>query len=351
MDIPTSKPNSDELSQARLAVITSTGADSYSCGSAANLSIALAKRGKHVCLITTHGPTDNNPKLSGQHLEASLEELLTGQKVLAEILHDGPERIQVLPTGNTLANFCHLDDVQQKLLIETLIQLEAAFDYLIIEITAEIDEGLLQLLRAAPLILLAITPDAASLTRAFSVLRALKRYYDDQPVHVIVGKVENLPNAHNTFKKLQHAASKYLQIEPQYVGFLPLERPLCNLTEQGLTKAKSHPDMLIDRYFKAITDRFCVAAEFIDSPTHLSNHFSEIHAAQQPFEKNNKSIAAPNIVNAEKREGSTPSNQNRPGQSYEELAVVNGLYDAVRYAGLLAESEARLEAPPQESPC
>lgn len=330
---------------ARLAVMTSAGAGSRA--SAANLSTALAKRGKHVCLITTDSLSHNKPALSGQDRGSPLEDLLAGRKVLAEILFDGSAGTQILPAGNTFSNFFNLDEVQKKLLVDLLAHLEAAFDYLIVEAAAEADKGSLELYQAAPLILLTITPEADSLTKAFSLLRALKRKYTDQPIHVIVDMAGSLPNAHDAYKKLQHAASKYLQMDPHYLGYSPSPQPLQGLAEPARCTADSPPpDPHAAHYLGAITDRFCAITEMIVPMTCLSHHFSELCSAQRRAEESIQSAAsAAEIKTAKIAETQAQSTHHNPGGWHERLSDRIALYDAVHYAAMLAERESNREKP------
>ena len=231
-----------------------------------------------------------------------------------------------------------MDEIQQKVLVDLLAQLETAFEYLIVETTAEADNGLFHIYQAAQLILLTITPEADSLTQAFTLLRTLKRQYEDQPVHVIVDMAANLPNAHDTFKKLRHAASKYLQIEPHYLGYFPSQQPLQVSLEPGLAAASFHPDALSDHHFEAIAGRFCAIAETIVPLTCLSRHFGRLCSAMKTTEGSIASASAPDI---KKAEIPTPGARRDQEGWPERSTGIIALYDAAHYAALLAKREAQ----------
>lgn len=308
-----------------------TGAGPSSRASAANLSTALVKRGKHVCLITTDSPSGNKPAVPGQNRGLPLQELLAGRKVLAEILLDGSAGTHILSAGNTFSNFFLMDSVQQNSLVEMLSQLEETFDYLILEATAEADKGSLQLFQAAPLVLLTITPEADSLTKAFSLLRALKRSYEEQPIHVIVDRAGNLPDAHDTFKKLQHAAAKYLQMNPHYLGYFP--------SPPQQQQRSFAPEPHSDHYLEAIVDRFCSIQEMIVPTTSLSGYFDALCSAQKLSEESINSASEADIKTAKGAEARALPKLNNPGGWHERLNDRIALYDAIHYASKLAERE------------
>jgi len=318
---------------ARLAAMTSVGMNSRA--TAANLSIALAGRGKHVCLITTD-------PASGNSRGAPLEELFAGRKLLAEILSDDRSGTQTLSVGSAFANFFHMDGNRQQMLVELLTELESAFDYLIVETASEADEGLLRLYQSVPVVLLALTPEADSLTSAFSLLRALKRQQIEPLIHVIVEMAGNLPDAHDTFKKLQHAASKYLQLEPHYLGYLPARQPVQSCAEQNPTVAAScHPDSITASQWDAIVERFCAIAETVLPVTSLSAHFSELCSECQLTDEESDSTFAADIGMVESAERPALSTPYNPGGWHERLSDRIALYDAAHYASMLATREAR----------
>lgn len=320
---------------ARLVAMVSVGNTKHP--TAANLSIALARRGKHVCLITTSTPSGNNPLRSGQNRKSPLGELLTGQKLLAEVLSEGPSGTHVLPAENVFASFFHLEEAEQRVLVELLTELEEEFDYIIVEAVSEAEKSLLQICQAAPLILMSITPDADSLTSAFSLLQALKRQYKDQPIHIIVEMAENLPRAHDTFKKIRHAASKYLQMEPHYLGHLPFPQP--PQIERNLAAASFHPDSLNGGQLDAIADRFCTIADMITPLTSLSHHFGELCSKQKILEESADTASVPGIKKAESTKIPALSTHHNPAGWHVRLSDRMALYDAVHYASMLGEKE------------
>ena len=324
---------------ARQALIANIGANNRAI--AANLSIALARRRKHVCLIAADSPSSNSSLLPEQSRRSPLEELLAGRKVLTEVLRDGPAGIRILSAGLTFTNFFHMAGTEQVMLVELLAHLETAFDYIIVETGPEADNGLLQLYQSIPLILLTITPEADSLTSAFSLLRALRSQTKNQPIHIIVDMAENLPNAHETFKKIKLAASKYLQIEPHYLGYFPSPQPLQGSVKRTLTPTDFYPDSQTESHMDAIADRFFAIAERTIPLTGLSHHFSELCSKRKltaesvKFASEQESKAA---ESAQKLPLCTPHN---PGGWHERLNDRIALYDAVHYASMLAKREAK----------
>lgn len=176
-----------------VAVVTSTGKSGHSI--AANFSTALARREKRACLITT----ENNSIQSEQNSDSPLEGLLNEQNVLAEMLFDGAGGVQILPAGNIFSHFPRMGKMKQELLINLLATLEAAFDYVIVDVPAEADKELLHLFKVAP-ILLSVTPQADALTTAFELLRQLKHKGVDNPIQIVVENATSLPHAHESFK-------------------------------------------------------------------------------------------------------------------------------------------------------
>ncbi|MCB1867163.1 MAG: hypothetical protein KDI43_01185 [Gammaproteobacteria bacterium] len=341
LDNTTDRPDADDLSPhgdaAIPVVLISVGTNRPT---AANLSTALARRGKHVCLITTGTPSGGKPLLPGQNRESTLEELLARWIPLAEALFDGAPApdTQILPAGDIFANFYRLQETEQSKLVELLVQLESVFDFIVVDAANETNDGLRHLCQSAPLILLTITPEADSLTSAFSLLRAIKREYKNQPIHIIVDLAENLPHAHDSFKRLQHAASKYLQIEPHYLGHFTSSQPQQGSSQRNLNATKLHPDTLTESQTEAIADRFCAISETLIPSTCLSRHFGELCFKRKKSAESDISASVRDSKSTEVQRLTAP---HIPGGWHDRLSDRIALFDAIHFASMLGERESQ----------
>ena len=209
-----------------------------------NLGIALTLRGRKVCVFETGGSDGSG-----------MNHLLRPEASVDELLATAPGGVQVLAAGSGMGEFIHLRAEQQQRLLEIMRLLEQRFDYLLLDTQAGINDTLVQFLLAAPYTILTITPEPSSLTNAFSLLKILKRYYFNHPLYVVVNRVSNLPEAHDTFKWLKQCAVRFLQLEIRYLGYAlsdeEIEQPLHE--EQSLLLQQ--PRTMFSQCLSAIANR------------------------------------------------------------------------------------------------
>ena len=258
---------------------------------------------------------------------------------LAEALFDGAPAPDTSDTAcrRHICQFYRLQESEQSKFVELLVQLESVFDFIVVDAANETNDGLRHLCQSAPLILLTITPEADSLTSAFSLLRAIKREYKNQPIHIIVDLAENLPHAHDSFKRLQHAASKYLQIEPHYLGHFTSSQPQQGSSQRNLNATKLHPDTLTESQTEAIADRFCAISETLIPSTCLSRHFGELCFKG----KNRQSDISASVRDSKSTEVQRLTAPHIPVAG-DRLSDRIALFDAIHFASMLGEGIATI---------
>lgn len=186
-----------------------------------NLGIALASRGARVCIFDADTSLANINVLMGLNPAYTLEHLLRGEKAIDEIILDGPKGVKIIPAASGIASYCTLNAQQRQKLLDMLAELEARFDYLLIDTAAGIGDTVLSFVRSAQYTILVISPEPTSLTDAFALLRVLKRSGLEQPIYVLVNMVQNYANSIEVFKRFETAAGKYLQSKVHYLGYIP----------------------------------------------------------------------------------------------------------------------------------
>ncbi len=140
-----------------------------------NLAIALASRGKRVCVFDADTSLANVNILLNIAPRHTLEQVLDGSRRIEEILVQGPGGITIVPAASGIAQFASLDFKQQTLLLQALHVLEQQFDYQIIDTAAGISENVTTFLEAADHCVLVVTPEPTSLTDAFALVKVLQR--------------------------------------------------------------------------------------------------------------------------------------------------------------------------------
>jgi flagellar biosynthesis protein FlhG len=231
----------------------------------ANLAVELARVGKRVLVLDADLGLGNIDVLLGLVPRYTLEHVLCGSHRLSDIIIQGPAGIQVLPAGSGLPQFTSMTDAQQLMLQSELEHVADSVDVLLIDTGAGVSPNVTYFASAAQEAIVVISPEPTSLTDAYALMKVLCRQHRERRFKVLVNLAKSQREATQTFRKLDIAAERFLNIGLEYLGFIPLDDYL--------------PMAVIEQ--KAVTERFPCAPSsraFME----LAKHVAEWPAPQLP---------------------------------------------------------------------
>jgi len=192
--------------------------------------------------------------LMGLTPQFTIEDLLSGEKNIDDIIIDGPKGIKIVPAASGIAECASLSDTQQQTLITALIELEKRFDYILIDTAAGIGNNVLSFVKSAQFSIVVISPEPTSLTDAFALIRVLKRQHHTQPIYVLVNMVMNYTNSMDVFKRFEAAVQKYLHVNVHYLGYIPDDISIKQSVASQTPVTLKSPDSLASRCFATLAE-------------------------------------------------------------------------------------------------
>jgi flagellar biosynthesis protein FlhG len=136
------------------------------------------------------------------------------------VLVEGPSGIKVLPASSGIYEVTHLSSEQRIALLSQLDTLEDVFDTVLIDTGAGIASNVMYFNAAAQEIIVVVTPDYTSVADAYALIKVLTQNFGEKYFHILLNMVQNEFEAINTFKKIERAAAKFLNISLDYAGFV-----------------------------------------------------------------------------------------------------------------------------------
>ncbi|MCB1664312.1 MAG: MinD/ParA family protein [Pseudomonadales bacterium] len=219
-----------------------------------NLAIALARKGHRICVFDADTSLANVNILLNLTPEFTLEHVLNGSKRIEDILLQGPGDITIVPAASGIAEFASLSVPQQKLLLQALTTLEQQFDYLIIDTAAGISENVTTFLQSTEHCVLIVTPEPTSLTDAFALMKVMRRRHCESRIHVLTNMVDNYLNSVDIYKRLSGAASRYLNADVDYLGYVPRDESLRLSVQKQVPVMIAYPGSQASYRFQALAD-------------------------------------------------------------------------------------------------
>jgi flagellar biosynthesis protein FlhG len=190
---------------------------------AANLAVALGQRGARVVLVDADLAQANLDLLLGVHPRWDLSHVLAGEKSLDEVVVAGPENVTLVP-GVSNAAAAELDDFRRELLLRSLGTADEGADLMIVDTGSNTDRDTLELCRAAHELLVVATPDMASFSDAYGLVKTLQKEGALSRAPGLVVNLATTPEeADDATNRMTLFARHFLRLEVQVLGTVPYD--------------------------------------------------------------------------------------------------------------------------------
>ncbi len=192
---------------------------------AVSLAHAFAHRGERVLLCDADLGLSN----AGVHLGVSaggdLVGLLGGSKSLKDAvlrIDSGRASFDLLAAPSGSGVLANADEAQIARLIDALESAQA-YDRVLIDLGAGVDNKVLDIAARADDIVLVVTPDPASLTDAYAFAKLLLRRTTTRLPQLLVNMALNATEGRRIADALMASARSFLRCTPDFLGYIPYD--------------------------------------------------------------------------------------------------------------------------------
>lgn len=205
-----------------------------------NAAIELAQQGKRVLIFDGDLGMANVDIMFARRTPYSLFDVVSGRKNLSDVLISLDEKIDLIPGGSGIRELHNLNEAQKRGLLEQVKTLPHSYDFLLIDTAPGIDDNVLFLNAASHEVQVIMTPEPASLTDAYALIKVLNYYYKVSQFSIICNQVRDEMEGLVLYRKLSDVASKFLYVGLDYKGAIPYDLNLRHSTrsQQLITKAQ-----------------------------------------------------------------------------------------------------------------
>lgn len=187
-----------------------------------NFALAMATRGKKVLLFDADMGLANVDVMLGIIPRFNLAHVLNGQKTLAEIVIEGPNGIKLVASGSGgVRELADLNDEQRDKFLNALLALQSQSDLILIDTGAGLHRNVMAFVLAAEEVVIVTTAEPTSLMDAYGMIKILYREKKNPVISVIVNMASNQAEADEAGRKLSILARRFLNLEIDYLGFVP----------------------------------------------------------------------------------------------------------------------------------
>ena len=232
------KANSIPRPVARVITVTSGKGGVGKSNTAINLAIQFRKMGQRVIILDADFGLANIEIMFGTVPKHNFCDLIYQGKNIKEIITWGPMEVGFISGGSGIAGLSNLSREYLTYIIQSLAELDAIADIVIVDTGAGISDAVLEFLVASGEILVVTTPEPTSITDSYSLLKALRRHprFSEKAsqVKVIANKVDSQNEGQALFNKLNAVVSRYLKLPITYLGAVPQDNQLSKAVMQQM---------------------------------------------------------------------------------------------------------------------
>ena len=193
---------------------------------AVNLALTLASLGSKVTFLDADFGLANAHLLMGYNPTATVRDSIAGKTELSESITKGPLGLQLISGGNGLLDLLNLDQSTRLNLIRSFDPLADECDVFFVDVPAGASDSSLAFVNASDKVLIVLVGEPTSFVDAYTMVKAAHVEGGVKEFSVVVNMADNEAQSKETFNKFKKTASKFLDVNLRYIGYLPHSRNL-----------------------------------------------------------------------------------------------------------------------------
>ncbi|MCL2572984.1 MAG: MinD/ParA family protein [Defluviitaleaceae bacterium] len=238
---------------ARVITVTSGKGGVGKTNFTVNLALYLQKQDISVVVVDADFGLANIEILLGATPKYSMHDVITKNLDIIETITEADSGLRFISGGSGLSGLTNVSGDQLEYVLENLSALDAIADVVLIDTGAGISDSVLKFVTAASETIIICAPEPTSITDSYSLVKAVKEQNGYIPgFKIVINRVEDKEEGAKIFRNLQRVASKFLSIELEFIGVLPLDNNLVKAVKSQTPCIISYPHSVFSREIERI---------------------------------------------------------------------------------------------------
>jgi flagellar biosynthesis protein FlhG len=247
--------NDHSLFHSRVVAITSGKGGVGKTNVVGGLAMSLAKMGQRVVLLDADFGLANLDIVLGLFPKFTIEHVIRGERVLEEIIIEGPDGIRLIPATSGIQELTKMDASAELRLIQGLQRVAVGADWLLIDTGAGIHDSVIKLLMAAQEVVLVSTPEPTSLVDAYAMIKVVHIRDQAKPIWLLVNNAQSQEEAEETVEQIQAATQRFLSRDVNNLGMIPTDSHILQAVRQQQGVVGLYPSCPASKAFQNISRR------------------------------------------------------------------------------------------------
>ncbi|MFM7135049.1 MAG: MinD/ParA family protein [Planctomycetota bacterium] len=221
--IATEAPRPRALRLARAIAISSGKGGVGKTNLAVSLAVAFAERGARTALLDADLGLANADVLCGITPRATLEDVVTGERRLDEVMVHAPGGFRLVPGASGVSRLADLGSAQRRLVLEQLLSLERGLEFLLIDTGAGIGANSMTFAAAAHSVLVVCTPEPTSIADAYGAIKTLVARGAAEQLQLVVNMASSAEEARAVHARIDRVARTFLGARIALAAAIPID--------------------------------------------------------------------------------------------------------------------------------
>ena len=220
----------------------------------ANLSIALAQRGRDVMLMDADLSLANVDVLLGLQPACNLGHLIRGEADLESAILRGPSGIRIVPAASGDRTMADLPATSQAEIISAFGALAQQPEILIIDTAAGLSESVARFTQAAQHALVVVCDEPASITDAYALIKVFSRDYGIRRFNILSNMSRSRVDGRELFEKLLKVTDRFLDVVLSHAGTIPADNYLKKAVQEQRAVVDAYPNSWSAKAFSHLAE-------------------------------------------------------------------------------------------------
>ena len=177
---------------------------------AVNLATMLADAGQRVLIFDADLGLANIHIAFKNKIDGTMVDVLEGRKSLEEVVIETKDGVHLVSGGNGLDDVLAINKQSATQIIQSFAELEGRYDWLIVDISAGIDDNVMTFMAGCHYKIVLGTEEPSSIADAYALIKMLVRKEKITQLIYVPNKVRNQRNGKNLFDSMNQIVQKFL---------------------------------------------------------------------------------------------------------------------------------------------
>jgi flagellar biosynthesis protein FlhG len=219
-----------------------------------NMAYVLSSMGEVTYIFDADLSLGNIDVMFGMVPKFNVKDLIEGKKHITDVVADGPFGIKIIPATSGVAEFSNLSMEERQILLSSFREIPE-YDFLIVDTSAGLSSNVVYFNAISEDVFIVITPDPASLTDSYAVVKALRSKTGQKTFNIIANLVKDEKEGIEIFKKIVTVADRFLDVYLNFFGYIPADNNISLATKKQKLWAEHFPQSSATKALTKICDR------------------------------------------------------------------------------------------------